>query len=232
MTGKKESGVKRAIVMIALVASPVFADDVHLRGGGQITGVIVEQTDDAVTVDIGGGATITARMSSVVRIEPGLSPLQDFRERANNVPEGDAEAWRELAQWARGNALTSQALRAYSEVVAILPDDEEANHALGRVRLDGQWVTEEESYLARGFVQFEGQWMTPAERQTILSNRQASEAADRQANEAKIQAIEAEIQADKQRKTDEREASRRRNSVGWGWGYGPAYWPHGGWVNR
>ena len=220
--------MKRGIAIIALVAMPVFADDVYLKGGGQITGEIIKRSEDSVTVDVGGGGSITARMSSVVRIEEGVSPLQEYRARAKEIPAGDAEAWRELARWAKVRALSSQALKAYSQVVAILPDDEEANRALGRVQLDGKWVTEEESYLARGFVNFEGQWMTPSERQMILAERQSREKADRQANQAKIQAIEAEQKAEKERDAAEREAARRRNSVSWGWGSGPGYWPYPG----
>ena len=228
MTGEREAGVKRAMVLIALAASPTFADDVYLRGGGQITGEIIEQTEDSVTVDVGGGGTMTAHMSSVVRIEKSISPLQEYRERAASIPEGDAEAWRELALWATNRALSSQALKAYAQVVAILPDDPEANRALGRVQVNGKWVSEEESYRAQGYIEFEGQWMTPAERQSILAERQTRETAERQANEAKIQEIEAEQKADKQRAEAEREASRQRNSVSWGWGSGPGYWPRPG----
>ena len=223
--------MKRAIVVIALAAVPVFADDVYLQGGGQITGEIVEQTEDSVTVDIGGGGTISAHMSNVVRIEKSTSPLQEYRARAAKIPAGDAEAWRKLARWATGEALSSQAGKAYSQVVAILPDDQEANRALGRVQVDGRWVTEEESYLARGYVKFENEWMTPGERQAILTDRQASEEADRQANAAAIQSIEAEQKAEKEQKAAEREAARRDglprygDPVYWGWGGGPSHWP-------
>jgi hypothetical protein len=224
--GKREAGVTRGIVIIAiaLAAVPVFADDVYLRGGGQITGEIITQSEDSVTVDIGGG-TITARMSNVVRIEEGVSPLQEYRARAGSIPAGDAEAWRELARWATGGALSSQAWEAYSQVVAILPEDQEANRALGRVQVDGRWITEEESYLARGYVEFEGEWMNPGERQAILADRRAREEVDRQAIDAEIQAIEAEQKAEKELKEAEREMARQRNSIYWGWGHGPSYWP-------
>ena len=224
--GKREAGVTRGIVIIAiaLAAVPVFADDVYLRGGGQITGEIITQSEDSVTVDIGGG-TITARMSNVVRIEEGVSPLQEYRARAASIPAGDAEAWRELARWATGGALSSQAWEAYSQVVAILPDDQEANRALGRVQIDGRWITEEESYLARGYVEFENEWMNPGERQAILADRRAREEVDRQAIDAEIQAIEAEQKAEKELKEAEREMARQRNSIYWGWGHGPSYWP-------
>ena len=224
--------MKRAIVIVALAAAPVFADEVYLKGGGRFSGEIVEQTEDSVTVDIGGGY-LTAPMSKVVRIEEGVSPLAEYRERAAGIPTGDAEAWRELARWAQKNTLSSQAWEAYSQVVAILPDDDEANRALGRVLLNGKWVTEEESYRARGYIEFENQWMTPAERKAILAERQAQEQADRQANQAEVRAIQADIDAEKQREDEEFE---RRTSqfdrlpdygdpVAWGWGGGPAYWP-------
>jgi len=226
--------VRRAIVVIALVAAPVFADEVYLRGGGRFSGEIVEQTEDSVTVDIGGGF-LSAPMSSVVRIEEGVSPLAEYRDRAASIPPGDAEAWRELARWAKSKTLSSQAWEAYTQVVEILPDDDEANRALGRVLLGGRWVTEEESYRARGYVEFEGEWMTPAERQAILDERRAREQADRQANEAEIRAIQADIDAEKKQEDLEFERERTRydhlpeytGTVAWGWGAGPTYWPSG-----
>jgi hypothetical protein len=225
-----EAGVKQAIVIIALVAAPVFADDIYLRGGGQITGQIIEQTEDSVTVDIGGG-TISAKMSSVVKIDKNNSPLQEYRERAAKIPAGDAEVWRELARWAKGYSLSSQAREAYREVVAVLPDDEEANKALGMVQVNGKWITEEENYRAQGYVQFEGKWMTPAEQQSIVAGRQAQQAqaeADRQANAAQVQQIEAQQQADNKRQQDERDKldanNNSYNTVYWGWGAGPGNW--------
>lgn len=222
--------MKRVIVIIALAAVPVFADDVHLRGGGQISGQIIEQTDDSVTVDIGGG-TITAKMSTVVNIEKNNSPLQEYRERAAKIPAGDADAWRKLARWAGGYSLSSQVREAYREVVAILPNDEEANKALGMVQLNGQWVTQEEGYRAQGYVQFEGKWMTPAEQQSIVAGRRAQQAqaeADRKANDANVKEIEAQQQADKKRQEEERNELDANNNtydtVYWGWGAGPRNW--------
>jgi hypothetical protein len=229
MAGKKIAAVTRGIAIFFLAAAPALADEVYLKGGGQITGEIIERTDESVTVDIGGGY-VTARVSSIVRIEESVSPLQEYRNRAEAIPAGDAEAWRELARWASGWALSSQAAEAFSQVLAILPDDPEANKALGRVQLNGQWVSEEESYRARGFVQFEGEWMTPAEQQSILAERQAREArerADRQEIDAKVASIEAEQKAEKEKEEAERKKEEaRRNPVSWGWGAGPGYWPY------
>jgi hypothetical protein len=215
--------------VIALAAAPLLADDVYLRGGGQITCQIVERSDDSVKVDIGGGA-LKVQMSSVVRIEEGTSPLQEYRERARKIPEGDAEAWRRLARWATGGTMVTMASRAWSKVLAILPDDPEANRALGRVQLDGKWATEEESYRGQGYVEFEGEWMMPGERQEILDERQARKEADRRASDAQMQADE---QTKKQRDA-QWEAEHEfwhatppqfGDATYWPWGSGPVYWP-------
>ena len=224
--------MKGFIVIAILAAAPVFADDVYLKGGGQITGQIIDQTEDSVTVDIGGG-TISAKMSTVLRIEKNTSPLQEYRDRAARIPADDTEAWRDLAHWATGYALSSQARDAWRHVVQVLPNDEEANKALGMVQLNGKWVTQEESYRAQGYVQFEGKWMTPAEQQSIVAERQAQQAraeADRQANAAKVQQITAQQEADQKRQEEQRaELDANTNSTYnpntvWGWGAGPGYW--------
>lgn len=219
--------MKRAIVVMVLAALPASADEVHLRGGGKVVGEIIEQTEDHVSVDIGGGS-LTVQMSSVESIDKGTSPMQEYRARAAEIAAHDAEAWRELARWATGRALSSQVEDAYLHVIAILPDDEEANRALGRVRLDGRWVSEEESYVAQGYIEFEGEWMTPGERQAILAERQARDDAYRQENEARIQAIEAEQRAEQEREDADREDSGGLPLYGdpvyWGWGAGPGYW--------
>jgi hypothetical protein len=71
--------------------------------------------------------------------------------------------------------------------------------------------------------------MTPAERKAILAERQARDEAYRQANEARVQAIEAEQRAQKEREEAESEASSGGlpvygDPVYWGWGAGPGYW--------
>lgn len=223
--------MKRAILVITLTAAPVFADEVYLRGGGRFSGEIIEQTADSVTVDIGGGV-LEAPMDKVVRIERGTSPLQEYRQRAAAVAEDDAEAWRELARWAQKQALSTQAWDAWSKVVAILPDDEEANRALGRVLLDGRWVTEEESYRARGYVTFEGQWMTPAKKQQILDERRVQAAAQARENQQQIEDLQAQIDEEKRRDDEDFRARATRydnlpeyDPATWGWGSGPSIWP-------
>jgi len=221
--------MKRSVVLIALVAAPLLGDEVYLKGGGRISGVVVEQTAENVTVDIGAG-NMTVRMSTVVRIEKRTSPLQEYRAKAEEIDADDPAAWRELAQWAEDRALSSQAREAWNRVLELAPDDAEANRALGRVELDGRWVTEEESYLARGFIEFEGEWMMPSERQSIVAARQAEEEADRRSLEAQIQADQQAAAARDAQEQAEHDAywnslPQYGDPLYWGWGGGAVYWP-------
>jgi len=236
--------MKREVLWIALgtttlllpAAAPALADEVYLKGGGQLSGQIVAHDDDSVTVDIGAGK-MTVKLSTVVRIEEGTSPVEQFKERERTLAKDDLEGWRGLAQWAADQGLSTQSREAWKRVVVLAPEDAEANRALGRVQLDGRWVTREESYRAQGYVEFEGQWMTPAEQQSIVAERQAREEADRKALETQIAADDA---AAREREAQEAREDAERGSYGtgdlpqlgdpvdpayWGWGGGPAYWP-------
>ncbi len=222
--------MKRAVVVIALAAAPLFADDVYLKGGGQLTGQIVEQTDESVTVDVGGG-TLTVRRSSVVRIEQNTSPLQEYRDKAARLADGDAEGWRALARWATAGAMSTMASQAWSKVAAVLPNDAEANQALGRVRYNGRWVSEDEAFTAQGYTKFEGEWMRPGERETILAERRARQERDRREQEAEMRAAEKEeAERDAQWKAEHEFWHDTPGAYGdatyWPWGgSGVVYWP-------
>jgi hypothetical protein len=226
--------VRWLVVVLALAAAPVLGDEVFLKGGGKVTGEIIQETEEKVTVDIGMG-TMAVQKSSVVRIERSASPLQEYRAQAATLAPEDVESWRKLGRWAARQGLTKQAREAFGKVKAIAPDDPEANRALGLVLLDGHWVTEKESFTARGFVQFEGEWMLPAERQAIVEERRAGQEADRQALEAQIEADQAERAEQETREAAERDIwtgpldQPLDGDYAYGYpvyyGYGPTVWP-------
>jgi hypothetical protein len=215
-----------------LIPVALSADDVILKGGGKISGRILSRTDAAVEVDVGAG-TVKVPMSSVVRIDQRRSALDDYHDRANALRPGDVPGWLQLGKWASSQGLGTQARTAYEQVVAVDPENEAANQALGRVRLDGRWVTEEEGFKARGFVQFEGEWIAPAERDAILRERDAATQAElatldaeRRAQEAEARAAEAEARA---RDAEGAVPGNAGFPMYWGgyttWGPGPPVWP-------
>ncbi len=200
-----------------------WADVVLLKHGAKLEGRIVQQTESSVEVDIGAGS-LTLPMSAVDRIERGRSPLDEYDDRAAALNPKDRNGWLELARWASRAGLGTQSQRAYQQVLTIDPNDPEANRALGRVNVEGRWMTEDEAYRSRGYVRFEGRWVTPAERDSIVRAREAEATALARARTAEAQAREAEARA------KEAEADARWSSWGdplyWsGWGPGPSTWP-------
>jgi len=223
--------MKRRLALLVVLAVPLAADEIHLKGGGRLTGEIVEQTAESITVDIGAGR-MTVRMSTVVRIDKSASPLSEYRTRAAALGDQDVEGWRELARWASNQGLGTQAREAYQHVTAVVPDDAEANRGLGLVQQDGRWMTEEESFTARGFVKFEGDWMNPGEKQAILAERQAAAAAEAQELAALAQADQAAAQEREAQEAAEEDdfwddsLPELGEPVYWGgYGYTPTLWP-------
>lgn len=210
--------------VLLAVSSGSRADVVFLKHGAKLEGRIVERSESSVSIDIGAGS-LTLPMSSVDRIEDGRSPLHEYDDRAAKLGAEDRDGWLELARWASSVGLGTQSLRAYEHVLAIDPNDPAANRALGRVQVEGRWMTEEDAYRARGYVSFEGQWMTPTERDSILRAREADRAtAEARAQDAEARAREAEARA--------REAEARAEQPTYGvplywstWGPGPGEWP-------
>ncbi len=223
--------MRKLLLLLLLLLAPGLlpGDVVYLKGGGYFTGRIVGQSEERIVIDIGDG-TIGFSADRVEKIEKGPSPLDEFEAQASKLTPQDVNGWRSLAQWAAMKGLQRQSRLAYEKVLAIAPDDGEARRALGFVRLDGRWVTEEESYRARGFVKYEGEWMTPAEVQLAQGNaarEQARNEADRRAADAQYAATIDRLQKQEDEKRAREEADRMRNNpVYWGgWGYGVNYWP-------
>ncbi|MGE5127394.1 MAG: hypothetical protein ACM3PV_13960, partial [Betaproteobacteria bacterium] len=127
---------------VTIAASvPARADEILVRGGGRISGVIVERTDRAVVVETGPGR-VALSLSRVERIVPGRSPLESWRERAAGLDPRDARGWASLARWAEEAGLGTQASEAWSRVLAVDPQNADANRGLGRVEVNGAWLDE------------------------------------------------------------------------------------------
>jgi hypothetical protein len=228
--------LRKTPFLLFLLPAVLFADEVYLKGAGTISGRIVEQTATMVTVDIGGGV-MGVQMSNVDHIVKARTALDDYDERASRLGPQDVNGWRELGRWATQQGLNTQERQAYQKVLAIAPNDAEANEALGLVLLDGRWVTEEEGYRARGYVKYDGEWMTSAEAQSFRESAaadQAREDAGQRAREADTDRMLADSRAEKAAEQAGSDQARQAADAGWsqtqpvywgGWGYGMTGWP-------
>ena len=84
----REMKVPILLLVAGCLPAVAAADEVFLKGGGQLSGRIVSRTATTVEVDVGAGR-IGVPASSVVRIEEGRSPLQEYEERAGRLAAGD-----------------------------------------------------------------------------------------------------------------------------------------------
>jgi hypothetical protein len=224
--------MKISILSLAvLLPAAASADEVYLKSGGQLSGRIVSRSATTIEVEVGAG-TIKVPAANVARIEEGRSALQEYEERAGRLQPGDAAGWVELGDWASARALGTQARQAYERALSAAPGNARANQALGRVQVDGRWVSQEEGYRAQGFVQFEGEWVTPAEQQSIMAERAADDQRSRERREADARVREAEERAhEAETRAKEAEAAAQEASEGlplwYGWGAGPVVWPTG-----
>ncbi|HQZ15824.1 MAG TPA: hypothetical protein PLD86_03025, partial [Vicinamibacteria bacterium] len=93
-----------ALVTLTLLAGVANADVLHLRTGGRLDGVLVKETAETLTIDVGMGQLSVPR-SSVLRIERRESALSEYRTRLAALVPGDLRALMELARFAGENGL-------------------------------------------------------------------------------------------------------------------------------
>jgi hypothetical protein len=220
-----------ALVSAGLVAATASSDEILLRSGGLVSGVIVERTREAIVVETGPGR-VTLSMALVEKVVEGRSALEAYRERAEALEPGDVEGWATLARWAAERDLLTQSRETWQRVLATDPSHREANAALGRVEVDGTWMGQDEAYRARGYVSFEGRWVTPPEHEALVRERAAQEASERETREAGLRVREAEARA-REAEARAREAESAAQPVDggipWGWSGGGWGWGGGGW---
>lgn len=213
--------------LLLLLPTVLYADEVFIKGAGSISGRIVEQTATLVVVDVGGG-TIGIPIAHVDHITNAPTDLDAYDARSSGLARWDINGWRALGRWASSRGMETQARQAYERVLDVLPDDREAQAALGFVLLDGVWVSRDEAFRARGYVKYGGEWITPAEARLHL-DREASERADRDAEERaraeELEKLKAEVQS---QYAAEAAADEEWRAEGAAWFYSHAYgW--GGW---
>ena len=183
-----------ATALLAATASWAAADEVLLKGGGRIVGEVLDRNPREVTIDVGPG-TVKLLMTSVERIVVSSSRLSEFRSRAFLLNPNDVQGWLALADWADQNDLLTQAREAWEHVLAVQPDNQVAQQALGNVWHAGRWMERSDAMRARGLVEFNGVWMSLGERESRLRMQAAWAGAERETAIADARVAQAEARA-------------------------------------
>jgi hypothetical protein len=184
--------------LLALAPALAHADSVFLKAGGEIKGEVVERRADAIVMEVGPGR-LTLPMRSVLRVVSSTTDLGLYNARAAALAPRDVAGWLNLALWAQGHDLATQAREAFARVLAVDPMNAAAHLGSGDVRVGDTWMSAADANRARGLVEFEGTWMTPeerfAERAAREQERQGAREADARAREAEARVREAEARA-------------------------------------
>lgn len=170
-----------ALVCLAVVSGNLFAGRVILTNGQVLDGKI-DKTADGYKVSR-GGTTTDVRAQDVEDVKFDLVTVWDkYNTMYENTDWTSAKSVLALVDFAAQNReLASETKGLYRKVLAVDPQNDEANRALDRRMLDGRWVSQESYMQSIGMVQAEdGRWLTREERALESARvRHAAVVADR-----------------------------------------------------
>jgi len=150
--------IPRSLFLIILCASSALADEVHLKNGKVLTGLVADEGARYSVVDRDRKFAVKkSRVKRVVK-KPGF--MSEYQKRLDALPADDAEAIFEFGRWLDGNDWASRARLAYREVLDLDPEHRAARRALGYSMYEGEWVSPEELNRRKGLVEFAGGWYT------------------------------------------------------------------------
>ncbi|MFI5184765.1 MAG: hypothetical protein ACHQNV_10215 [Vicinamibacteria bacterium] len=218
--------MKRVLAAVLFLGgTPLAADQVFLKGGGLLNGVVVERTATSIVIEVAPGR-VTLPASRVDHVVQGTSALATFRERSARLSADDLAGWLTLAQWALDSDLRTPARGAFEHVASLDPNNAAARRGLGQSLVDGEWLNEADAHRARGLVLFGGEWMTPGERDAAIREEEARSLASAARIEAEARAREAEARASAA-EAEARRADASAQADDWGGGI-PYGWVIGG----
>ncbi|CAN5906732.1 hypothetical protein BH23PLA1_BH23PLA1_17960 [soil metagenome] len=163
-------------LLIWLGALGVRADEIVLRGGGRIQGVVVGDPDRPEYVQVytaTGANPYSFRKEQVEKVVPGPTPLTEYLQRKARLSES-AEDHHELGLWAEEQGLSGPAKVHFRRAVELDDAYGPAQEKLGRVLHDGRWMSFAEVRQSQGLVQHEGRWMTREQMEGIQARQEHS----------------------------------------------------------
>jgi hypothetical protein len=170
-----------ACLLLAVLAVPAAADDVHLTNGKVFEDVVAEVGDDVVRVHLAWGV-ISLPAGRVARIERQETALERYRAgRVALVARGGAtvDDWLALADAARRDGFEAGFRDAALAAARLAPDDPRVASRMREIGFAfddtlGEWVPREEALRRRGLLEFRGEWVSAAQRDRVLADEQQS----------------------------------------------------------
>jgi hypothetical protein len=149
-----------------------LGDQLILKEGQRLEGRVIEDGEVVVLQVDGGKISFPAHEVAEIRRSPE-GPLATLELRRRALSPTDIPKRLELARFALQVGLRAEATALHREVLELDPNRAESRAALGYVKRDGRWLSEEEVKAADGLVRYGGRWVPKAEAQTLEQERQA-----------------------------------------------------------
>jgi len=172
-------------VSLAAADRPACADFVTLRSGGEVRGELLADSGPAggkqklpaevLTIRTLSGAMVAIGKSEVESVVRRRLVLEDYETLRRAAPETVSAHW-ELAEWCRQKSLAKERENHLRRVVELDPEHTAAHRALGHVKHQGQWASQDDVMTSRGYVKYKGKYLLPQELELILQDERVSEA--------------------------------------------------------
>ena len=142
------------------------ADEIVLRGGGQVQGKVVPdpRASDRVQVWLlQGRKPLNLEKTRILEVIPKASPLDEYIVKQKQTPQ-TTQARYDLGIWCEQNKLTDLSRIHFEEALAFDTSFEPAHRKLGHVYHDGYWLTRDELSSRQGLVKYKGRWISAEEK--------------------------------------------------------------------
>lgn len=150
---------------LALFAAAAPADELILRDGNRIEGVVETDGDEFVIRD--GASAMRIPRHEVREIVRKQTLEQRYENLRLVTREDDLAEQLALARWCRQNNLPKQARAHFEKAVALDPNNPEARRGAGYSLYQGQWLTHDEAQRARGLDLYKGKWLPKPEAERL-----------------------------------------------------------------
>lgn len=151
-----------------IIVQAAKGDTIVLKGGGRITGKILEddrpaaenKPDDVLQIRTREGVVLAVprtQVEEVVRLSPVQAEYERLREKTPDTVEGNFT----LADWCRDHHLPQQREFHLRRVIELDPDNARARALLGYQKVGNEWKTRDEIMKSMGYVLYKGRWMLP-----------------------------------------------------------------------
>ena len=155
--------------------TPIAADTIILRSGGQIEGQLLNPDESPrqrfiVATQPGGKVTLAA--NQVRKVLSQTSVQQQYELLAGRMHDTSDDHWK-MAEWCLQNDLLSKRKLHLQRVIEIDPNHVESHKALGFHHINGKWTRPKEWMQSQGYVYYKSRWLTQQDFDRLQQREQA-----------------------------------------------------------